>query len=345
VKHTRVRGVNTTIVYDASGGTLYQADDTKAAKLMVPKSAVMSATRIYEIINGSVIDHRETGNILVNDSANNLELRIIDIPHKDKFTGSASIANINENWVEFANQTYSSNTKDLGSFTAYWNVPSAPQETRRNEVPRGDYHWKNTTSMAAWMGVESPDSKGLSQGVFQSVSAWNWINDSKYGTEKNWSAAIWDIKRGNYAISTHISSNGLAINTGDEMRSTISYDTNSKTWTDTLTLVPQSGIPTMITMGRSYVTLDPRKVDLELVDEAYLLPFNGGVNTTTHLQKYMFSNVRFTNIEIKDQTGTVLSKNFVPYIVKDWNDHKSECPHIDVTIDSNPYKVWMHTTS
>jgi hypothetical protein len=344
------------------GSILGWANDREVDEIPVPDNGFLPTIRVYEVESGSVINHQENGNIYITNSAIKPELYIkepsaqptdsksshLATNQKEPSINSATIADINENWVEFANQTYSSSTNDIASFKARWNVPNKPQETRRNEVPapRGST-WTNTTSMAAWMGVESLDSKGLGQGVFQSVLAWNWINDPKYGsTEKNWSAAIWDVgATSSYAISTHISSNGLAINTGDEMRSTIKYDSSSKKWDGTLTLVPQSGTPTEVTFSKNFATLDPKKVDLELVDEAYILKFNYGKNSTSHLQKYMFSNVRFTNIEIKNQKGEIISNNFVPYIVKDWNDHKSECPNLDVTIDSNPYKVWLHTTS
>jgi hypothetical protein len=360
------------------GSEVGWANDQEAEEIWMPGRGNITATWVHmDIPNGSLINQLDEKTTKTTDANGNPVLTVIDlkggnsnpahinkaqqrasnsdaatVQHEERNVKIVPKTGIAPGWIEWASQRYTSSTSNFFKrYKAEWKVPAEPAD-RSKESPT----LSQNTEMTIFTSVESYDSNGNSGGIFQPILTWNWIYGGNVGYYRDqWSAAICDH---NNAKGTAYSSKILTgINKDDIVEGKIEYDNKNGKWTSTITIKDKNwpyNVKDFATLERQYADFEPGNVDLETVVEAYLLANGFTGLSSTHESKYMFSNVKFENIEIKDQSNNDIAKNFWPYMNEEWEDYRSgnhtkpiQCPNLNVKIVQGwlNYDIILKTTS
>jgi hypothetical protein len=333
------------------GSMVGWANDREADVMPVPNAQLMTATRVYIVPSGSMINSMSQENLVIkNFTTNNTILTILNQDLKvpsgnlgNRYQKTPVIVDTPNNiWVEWANMTFNSNAPDsnkkgMSKYIVEWTVPSEPS------TPVTD------VEEAAWMGIEpGPHSDHSKDSVFQNVLMYEWPDFDSHQFPSKWSAAVWHVGSG-YAISS-ILGDAKKINSGDKIRGTIEYKTIGQYnyWygllEDTTT-----GDKTNLYSSKDVGTIDPHDVQLFTVFESYQVVNIGDSKGVD--EQYFIKNIKFDSFNIANyDTGAAVTPDFDLCIHKWWNDRKvkskSKVSHLDVTEQLSPsYSITLHTTS
>jgi hypothetical protein len=351
VKHTLVRGVNTTIVYDASGNPKGWADDAESEIIPVPNGDITTVTWITSLPSEALIDEAdEHGELITNNTTGEPILSIITSDEALAFRKAQqaagtpafqnsrekryglNIQDVKEGWVEWAEMTFDSSapsaqSKGMSNFHTEWDIPSEPKAPVDN------------ASEAVWMGIQPTDAavaNGTTSSVFQNVLMYNWKNDKEGHTfPKNWSAAIWHVSSNGYDLSDRIG----PLSSGNTVTGTINYLvlSNPPKWCAQLNA---GGTSKTMCSNASIGKVDQKNVTAYVTFEAYTFSHSPALHDNGYDDQYFFKNVKFKNFAITNAKTIPESvdPNFSDYMNTKWYNKIGKSTfavnHLGVTIHS-----------